>query len=273
MQIFSYRSEIDGLRALAVIPVMIFHAGFNFLDGGFLGVDIFFVISGYLITTMILVQKSKNQFSYTSFYERRIRRIIPALLLVMICCIPFAYFMMQPDDLENFGQSLISTALMSNNILLYITSGYWDLTSSFKPLLHTWSLGVEEQYYLIFPLLVSGLLYIKRVNLLSSLGFLTLLSFIFFIQIQHSNPEAAFYLLPSRFWQIGLGACTAIYLINHRPSDFFLRNKEIILYLSFCLILFPMFLLNLFIGVTGLPNLLVCCGTVLVIIFADQFSF
>ena len=273
MQIFSYRSEIDGLRAVAVIPVMIFHAGFNFLDGGFLGVDIFFVISGYLITTMILVQKSKNQFSYTSFYERRIRRIIPALLLVMVCCIPFAYFMMQPDDLENFGQSLISTALMSNNILLYITSGYWDLTSSFKPLLHTWSLGVEEQYYLIFPLLVSGLLYIKRVNLLSSLSFLTLLSFIFFMQIQHTNPEAAFYLLPSRFWQIGLGACAAIYLINHRSSDFFLRNKEIILYLSFCLILFPMFLLNLFIGVTGLPNLLVCCGTVLVIIFADQSSF
>lgn len=106
MQIFSYRSEIDGLRALAVIPVMIFHAGFNFLDGGFLGVDIFFVISGYLITTMILVQKSKNQFSYTSFYERRIRRIIPALLLVMICCIPFAYFMMQPDDLENLVRAL-----------------------------------------------------------------------------------------------------------------------------------------------------------------------
>ena len=163
---FLYRSEIDGLRAVAVIPVMIFHAGFDLLAGGYLGVDIFFVISGYLITCMILAQKSNNQFSYASFYERRIRRIIPALLIVMLFCIPFAYFMMQPDDLENFGQSLISTTFISNNILLYITSGYWDLTSSFKPLLHTWSLGVEEQYYLIFPVLLSGLLFMNRVNLL-----------------------------------------------------------------------------------------------------------
>ena len=202
---FLYRSEIDGLRAVAVIPVMIFHAGFDLLAGGYLGVDIFFVISGYLITCMILAQKSNNQFSYASFYERRIRRIIPALLIVMLFCIPFAYFMMQPDDLENFGQSLISTTFISNNILLYITSGYWDLTSSFKPLLHTWSLGVEEQYYLIFPVLLSGLLFMNRVNLLLSLCFLTLLSFIFFMQMQKTNPDAAFYLLPSRFWEIGLG--------------------------------------------------------------------
>lgn len=187
----SYRREIDGLRAIAVIPVMIFHAGFNFFEGGFLGVDVFFVISGYLITSMILVQQSNDQFSYSLFYERRIRRIIPALLIVMIACIPFAYFMMQPDDLENFGQSLISTTLMSNNILLYITSGYWDLTSAFKPLLHTWSLGIEEQYYLIFPILISGLLCIKRINLFFALCFITFLSFIFFlklisvIQMQH----------------------------------------------------------------------------------------
>ena len=267
---FSYRSEIDGLRAVAVIPVMIFHAGFDLLAGGYLGVDIFFVISGYLITSMILAQKSNNQFSYASFYERRIRRIIPALLIVMLCCIPFAYLMMQPDDLENFGQSLISTTFISNNILLYITSGYWDLTSSFKPLLHTWSLGVEEQYYLIFPVLLSGLLFINRVNLLLALCFLTLLSFIFFIQMQQINPDAAFYLLPSRFWEIGLGACSAIYLTNYRSPSLSMHKKEIILYLSFFFILSPMFLLKSFAGIPGLANLIVCCSAVLIIIFADK---
>ena len=124
-----YRIEIDGLRAIAVLPVMFFHAGFNFIQGGFYGVDVFFVISGYLITSMILHQKSNNTFSIMNFYERRVRRILPALIIVMLACIPFAFFLMQPDDLENFGQSLISTSLMANNTLLYLTSGYWDLTS------------------------------------------------------------------------------------------------------------------------------------------------
>ena len=268
----SYRREIDGLRAIAVIPVMIFHAGFNFFEGGFLGVDVFFVISGYLITSMILVQQSNDQFSYSLFYERRIRRIIPALLIVMIACIPFAYFMMQPDDLENFGQSLISTTLMSNNILLYITSGYWDLTSAFKPLLHTWSLGIEEQYYLIFPILISGLLCIKRINLFFALCFITFLSFIFFLKINLNNPDAAFYLLPSRFWEIGLGSCSAIYLLHHAPKKPLNFKKNFLLYLGLILIFFPMAFINLFIDAPGLPNLLVCLGAILVIIFADQPS-
>ena len=122
-----YRPEIDGLRAVAVIPVMLFHAGFELFSGGYVGVDVFFVISGYLITSIIIKEKEEGTFRLVNFYERRIRRILPALYLVSIFCIPFACKFMLPDPLENFGQSLIATSLFSNNILLTLTSGYWDL--------------------------------------------------------------------------------------------------------------------------------------------------
>ena len=149
-----YRREIDGLRAIAVLPVILFHAGFSTFSGGFVGVDIFFVISGYLITSIILSDLEADKFSLARFYERRARRILPALFLVMAATIPFAYAWMAPDEFKNFGQSLVATTLFSNNILLTITSDYWSLASDFKPLLHTWSLGVEEQYYMMFPLLM-----------------------------------------------------------------------------------------------------------------------
>ena len=147
-----YRPEIDGLRAVAVIPVIMFHAGYKIFSGGFVGVDIFFVISGYLITTIIISELDSNNFSILSFYERRMRRILPALFLVMGVSSILSYFLMLPDELENFGQSVVATTLFSNNILLVLTSGYWSLESEFKPLLHTWSLGVEEQYYIIFTI-------------------------------------------------------------------------------------------------------------------------
>ena len=129
-----YRKEIDGLRALAVIPVIFFHAGFESFKGGFVGVDIFFVISGYLITSLLIEDIEKKQFSLISFYERRARRLLPALFFLILCCIPFAWKLMLPDPLENFGQSLVATSIFSNNILLFATSGYWDLPSEFKPL-------------------------------------------------------------------------------------------------------------------------------------------
>ena len=151
-----YRPEIDGLRALAVIPVILVHSGFELFSGGFIGVDLFFVISGYLITTIIIEDIEKKKFSIINFYERRARRILPALFFVMLVCIPFAWAWMLPDPLENFGQSLVASVLFVNNVLLLITSGYWELASEFKPLLHTWSLGVEEQYYLFFPLFLSS---------------------------------------------------------------------------------------------------------------------
>ena len=195
-----YRAEIDGLRALAVVPVILFHAGFEFFSGGFVGVDVFFVISGYLITTILIEDIDNERFSIVNFYERRARRILPALFFVMLACIPFAWMWMLPDPLENFGQSLVAATLSANNVLLYLTTGYWDLASEFKPLLHTWSLGVEEQYYVLFPLLLlltwrfgKGIVLLTVIVIASvSLGLSEWLS--------RENPEAAFFLIHTRAW-------------------------------------------------------------------------
>ena len=147
-----YRKEIDGLRAIAVLPVILFHAGFTTFSGGFVGVDIFFVISGYLITTIIVDEMDKGSFSLLNFYERRARRILPALFFVMLCTLPFAWFWMLPQDLKSFSQSLVAVSAFGSNVLFYLTSGYFDTASELKPLLHTWSLAVEEQFYVLFPL-------------------------------------------------------------------------------------------------------------------------
>ena len=147
-----YRREIDGLRALAVVPVILFHAGFETFSGGFVGVDVFFVISGYLITTIILSELEQGKFSIGNFYERRTRRVIPMLFLVMLCCIPFAWFWLLPGDMIDFSQSLVAVSFFVSNILFWRESGYFDTAAELKPLLHTWSLAVEEQFYIIFPL-------------------------------------------------------------------------------------------------------------------------
>ena len=138
-----YRREIDGLRALAVIPVILFHAGINNSEGGFVGVDVFFVISGYLITGLILSKKENANFSLIDFYERRARRILPALFVVMFFCIPPAYLLMLPNQLEDFSESLIAVSLFLSNILFWTESNYFSAAAELKPLLHTWSLAVE----------------------------------------------------------------------------------------------------------------------------------
>jgi len=150
-----YRKELDGLRALAILPVILFHAGFKEFSGGFVGVDVFFVISGYLITSAILAEQSAGTFILSRFYERRARRLLPALLLVLAVSIPLAWISLLPADLKNFSLSLIAVTLFASNFLFWHWSGYFDSASELKPLLHTWSLGVEAQYYLLFPLFFS----------------------------------------------------------------------------------------------------------------------
>jgi peptidoglycan/LPS O-acetylase OafA/YrhL len=212
-----YRAEIDGLRAVAVIPVILFHAGFQAFSGGFVGVDVFFVISGYLITTIILADLDAGKFSIGRFYERRARRILPALFAVMILCAVPAYLTMLPDELQNFGQSVVASTLMANNVLSVMTSGYWALDSGFKPLLHTWSLGVEEQYYVLFPLLLIAGWRLGRRNLLSLLGVLFVLSLGAAQWAAPRHPEANFFLLPTRGWEILVGAFVA-FALHQRPS-------------------------------------------------------
>ena len=207
-----YRSEIDGLRALAVLPVIFFHAGFEFFSGGFVGVDVFLVISGYLITTIIISEMSENKFSILKFYERRARRILPALFFVMLVSLPFAWFWLTPKDLQDFGQSLIATSTFSSNILFWLESGYFDTAAELKPLLHTWSLAVEEQYYILFPLFLL---------LTWRLGFkwiLTILIIVFLISLgaaqlgAQTKSNAAFYLLPTRGWELLIGVFLAFYI-------------------------------------------------------------
>jgi peptidoglycan/LPS O-acetylase OafA/YrhL len=149
-----YRREIDGLRALAVLPVILFHAGFDSFSGGFVGVDVFFVISGYLITTIILSELEEGTFSIVNFYERRARRILPALFLVILVCIPFAWLWLLPIDMKDFSRSLVAVSFFASNILFWRESGYFDTAAELKPLLHTWSLALEKQFYVLFPLIL-----------------------------------------------------------------------------------------------------------------------
>lgn len=212
-----YRREVDGLRTIAVLPVIFGHADLDFFSGGYVGVDVFFVISGYLISTLIMNDLDAGKFSVLKFYERRARRILPALFLVMMSSIPFAYFWMMPDEFKNFGQSIVATTLFSNNILLALTTGYWDMASSFKPFLHTWSLGVEEQYYVIFPLIMLALWRFARRWAIPVMILLFVASLVLATWAVAHDPSAAFYMLPTRGWELLVGAMLA-YWLNYRTA-------------------------------------------------------
>jgi peptidoglycan/LPS O-acetylase OafA/YrhL len=220
-----YRAEIDGLRALAVLPVILFHAGFAWFSGGFVGVDVFFVISGYLITTIIISEMAEGKFSIVNFYERRARRILPALFFVMAACLPFAWLWLTPNDLKDFGNSLVAVSTFSSNILFWLESGYFDTAAELKPLLHTWSLAVEEQYYILFPifLMLTWRLGIKWV--------LVLLSVVFLLSLgiaqwgAYNATTAAFFLLPTRGWELLVGVFAAFYLkYNTHLKSLFLNQ-------------------------------------------------
>ena len=221
-----YRAEIDGLRALAVLPVILFHAGFEAFSGGFIGVDVFFVISGYLITTIIITEMAEDRFSIINFYKRRARRILPALFFVMSVCLPFAWLLLIPNELKDFGQSLVSVSIFSSNILFWIEAGYFDAAAELKPLLHTWSLAIEEQYYLFFPifLLLTWRLGVKWIIFLLSIVFVISLGLAEWASNQITQPKiisASYFLLPTRAWELLVGVFIAFYL----KSNNFLNSK------------------------------------------------
>lgn len=215
----SYRPDIDGLRALAVVPVLLFHAEVPGFSGGFVGVDIFFVISGYLITRIILRDLSLQRFSMLSFIERRVRRILPALYLVMVACLPAAWFLMLADDFENFGQSILATTASANNVLLWLTSGYWGIGSDFKPLLHTWSLGVEEQFYLGYPFLLLLLSRFRRSATAWVMATVWIASIISAQVLLDRAPSAVFLLLPFRMFELLTGALLAWWETSRPGSE------------------------------------------------------
>jgi peptidoglycan/LPS O-acetylase OafA/YrhL len=210
----NYRREVDGLRALAVLPVILFHAQLSLFSGGFVGVDVFFVISGYLITTIILNEKRAGTFTLINFWERRARRILPALFVVMLTCLPFAWAWLPPQDMKSFSQSLVAVAVYASNILFWLTSGYFETSAELKPLLHTWSLAVEEQFYLFFPIF---LMLVWRLGQRSVLILLSILGISSLIAAQIgsvSQPDASFYLLPTRGWELLIGSLIAFHYTN-----------------------------------------------------------
>ena len=225
-----YRADIDGLRSLAIVPIVLFHAGFSLFSGGFVGVDIFFVISGYLITSIIAKEIGGGQFDLWRFYERRIRRIFPALIVMLLVCSVAGWVLLFPLDLQAFGESLVASTGFVANISFWLKSGYFDTSSDLKPLLHTWSLAVEEQFYLFFPLV---LMLANRKNRDPRLivWIILLLSFALSLFGVSRNPDATFYLIPTRAWELLIGSVLALNAVpaikNHtvRPG-FPLRSME-----------------------------------------------
>lgn len=211
-----YRPEIDGLRALAVVPVIFYHAGFDAFAGGFVGVDVFFVISGYLITAILAQDILSNRYSLAKFYERRARRILPALLLVSLSCIPFAWKWMTPLEYQDFSQSLVAVVTFSSNIFFWSQTEYFAPAVELKPLLHTWSLAVEEQFYVIFPLLLFAALRSSIHAAVALVSVTGAASFALSVYGAYNMPSAAFYLIPFRAWELGVGALLA--LAPHRDE-------------------------------------------------------
>lgn len=213
-----YRPEIDGLRAIAVLSVILFHAGLNAIPGGYLGVDIFFVISGYLITSIISTEMEDGRFTFAAFYERRARRILPALIVVLLACVPFVLIFMLPREVTEFSKSVIAVCVFASNVFFWAQSGYFDRAAELKPLLHTWSLGVEEQFYLVFPILLLGALRFGRKRACMLLATIAIAS-IAYAQWGPQTREATFYLIPSRLWELLVGALLALWPVTKLRAE------------------------------------------------------
>lgn len=232
----TYRLDIDGLRGLVVIAVILFHIGV--IPNGYLGVDVFFVISGYLITNILYKEVLHNDFSIWRFYERRIRRIIPLVLVVTSVALLSGMILMLPDDLENLCQSVVATNVFGNNILASITSkDYWAIKNEYKPLIHTWSLGIEEQFYLLYPFIFLWIGKSQRNKrrgwIFWILRVLTVFSFCLFITNQ--NLTSQFYFLPYRFFELSLGGVCAIWFKENQRMNF--RSGNYVLYVLLFLLI------------------------------------
>lgn len=211
-----YRPDIDGLRALAVLSVVGFHAFPGLINGGFIGVDIFFVISGFLISTIIFENLEHNNFSFLVFYSRRVKRIFPALLVVLLASFAYGWFMFLPDEFKQLGKHIAAGAGFISNFVLWGESGYFDNAADTKPLLHLWSLGIEEQFYIIWPLLL-WLAWKSKANLLLITLSVAAISFLLNIWLVNTETVAAFYSPQTRFWELLIGS-TLAYLALFKQS-------------------------------------------------------
>lgn len=212
-----YRPDIDGLRAVAVLLVIAFHAFPGRVKGGFIGVDIFFVISGYLITDIIFRQIQDSNFSLAAFYAKRVRRIFPALILVLLATLAAGWFLFPVKEFESLGLNIAGSAASAQNLVLLNEIGYFDIAAVKKPLLHIWSLGIEEQYYIFWPLLLL-FVYRFRLNVMTACAFLSGLSFLVCIYYMRNNIDRGFYLPTSRAWELLAGSWLAIVTLCYHQS-------------------------------------------------------
>lgn len=258
-----YRADIDGLRAVAVMLVLTFHLGFDFLRGGFIGVDVFFVISGYLITRNIMTEYQSGTFTFNDFYFRRAKRILPALFFTICFSVVFGFLLLSPEHMARLGKAVMCATFSVSNILFKNESGYFDTASDSKPLLHTWSLGVEEQFYFVWPVLLLFLMARKKPALIFLV--LLLLFVVFFALSEaalHKSQNAAFYLMPYRFFEFLIGALVVL------ASTYRLRNRignELVFAAGFALVIYAAFAFSEATAFPGTSALVPCLGAGLAI--------
>ncbi len=275
--IIKYRPEIDGLRAIAVTSVILFHAEFslvggNPISGGFLGVDVFFVISGYLISSIILRTLDDQSFSILNFYERRARRILPILFAVMLATLPLAWAFLYPQELIEYSKSLLYSIFFSSNVLFFSEDPYWAADSALKPFLHTWSLAVEEQFYVVMPVLMIVLHKYAKKALLPVLGVIIVSSLALAEWASDEFPLFSFFMLPTRMWELLAGAVLAVVEIQQG------RNMGSVKYgilssLGIVLICVSFFYLDEKTKHPSFLTLIPIAGTMLVIWFSQKDDF
>lgn len=263
----AYRPEIDGLRGLAVLMVIIFHAGASWLGGGFLGVDIFFVISGYLIAAIAIRETTEKRFLVSHFLERRLRRILPALFILCLLCILPAWLLLPPTDFVDFIESILGNAIAVNNYLFLSEAGYFDSASEMKPLLHTWSLSVEIQFYLSLSLVMifSRFLTMKRVTIATiALGMASVFGYMYLAKY---HTDISFYIYPTRIWEFTAGIFVALLLTQKK------FNAAWIAPVGLVALILPIIGLNWFIKNTELARGMVVLATALLIAAAGNKGF
>lgn len=261
-----YRPDIDGLRCWAILPVVAYHAGLPGVTGGFIGVDIFFVISGFLITSLVRNEILAQKFNLKDFYARRARRLFPALFFMMAVSSVLAWLLLMPDELEDFGESLATASAFSSNILFWSEAGYFEGPSDFKPLLHTWSLAVEEHFYLLFPALLLAIRNQSFRNLIAIITGLAIASFAMQMYYIDRSPDAAFFLSPNRFWELLIGSITAVALYHSSLSLRIKPVQELLAIVGISCLLYSIFVFDNNTRFPGNAALLPCIGTALLII-------
>ncbi len=262
-----YRRDIDGLRAVAVMPVIFYHAGLSSFSGGFVGVDVFFVISGYLITLLLIGEIASDRFSLAQFYVRRAKRLLPALFFVLFLCTPLAWLWMLPSQFEEYAQSLMAISFFVSNIHFWQKDDYFAPEAETNPLLHTWSLSLEEQFYILFPVLLMLVWRYGRKSAFGTVLVLTLASFLLSEWGWRNSPSASFYLLPTRAWELGAGSLCAF--LAHRSKP---RPRAALPLIGLCLIACAVVFFDDETPFPSVYTLIPVVGSVLVILFGDGRS-